>query len=93
MVHPKQKHSHCNTLAALPICIILIFPLTFLIGQVVVLVQRQLVGQSGTYDIFTNGKMSHSMTSHSPDLIPVMVHGLWPRSLVAVYGERISEHD
>ena len=100
MVHPSQKHSHCSTLAALPVCIILIFLLTFLIGQVVVLVQRQLKGQSGTYDILGNGKMSHSMTSHSPDLIPVMVtfvapkadrpRGLWPRSLVAVYGERIS---
>ena len=52
------------------------------------LVQRQLEGQSGTYDILRNGKMSHSMTSHSPDLIPVMVTyvapkadrpcGLWP---------------
>ena len=80
----------------------LIFLLTFLVGQVVVLVQRQLEGQSGTYDILRNGKMSHSMTSHSPDLILVMVTyvapkadrpcGLWPRSLVAVYGERISEH-
>ena len=101
-IHSK-KHSHCSTLAALPVCIILIFFLTFLIGQVVVLVQRQLEGQSGTYDILRNGKMSHSMTSHSPDLILVMVTyvapkadrpcGLWPRSLVAVYDERISEHE
>ena len=35
--------------------------------------ELQLEGQSGTYDIFGNGKVSHSMTSHSPDLIPVQL--------------------
>ena len=84
-----------------------LFSLSFSIGQVVFLVQRQSEGQRG-YDVLGVGKVSDSITSHSPDLIPVFVAlmlnlikqlnysllvklVLWPRTLVAVYGKRITE--
>ena len=66
------------------------FLLKFLIGQVVVLVQRQLEGQTGTYDILGNGKMSHSMTSHSPDLIPALVTFVAPKAAGLLSTEHVA---
>lgn len=73
-------------------------------GQVVVIVQRQ-VGEGG-YDILGVGKVVQSTTAHSSDLIPVLVAFtepkasemfsvgqvvLWPKALLAIYGERIQK--
>lgn len=72
-------------------------------GQIVVLVQT-LQRQSG-YDVLAVGKVSQMPTAY-PDLVPVLVAFvepkathlmsvgqvvLWPKTLVAVYGERAQE--
>ena len=72
------------------------------LGQVVILVQRQLEEQSG-YDILGVGKVLEISSPHSPDFVPVFVAFtepkevdllslgqvvLWPRTLLAVYGEK-----
>ena len=68
------------------------------------IVQRQ-VGEGG-YDILGVGKVVQSTTAHSSDLIPVLVAFtepkasemfsvgqvvLWPKALLAIYGERIQK--
>ena len=66
------------------------------------MVQRQLEEQSG-YDTLGVGKVSQISSPHSPDLVPVFVAftelkgvdllslgqvALWPRTRLAVYGEK-----